>query len=224
MAEGSEGSSEPSQSRFDYWLEVVGSILLAAAVVATAYSAYESTRWNTVQANAFATAGSLRNQSVSASNTANTQLSYDATTYGQFVFEFRDEIQQDPEALSEARELANNLMRDEFLVYLDEWLGLNPLNNPDAPRTPFELDSFSNQAQVESERLVTEAEASFQEAKDANETGDSYILATVFFASVLFFTGISSKFVNPNLKSAILMLASIALVAGLVRVLTLPFH
>jgi len=223
MAEGTSGTREPEQSRFDYWLELAGSILLAAAVIATAFCAYEATRWSGVQATAFASAGSQRNQSVAALSTGNTQLSYDATTFGQFVFEFRGAL-EDPELLAEARELAGQLMRAEFLVYLDEWLASDPLNNPDAAQTPFELDSFANQSQLESERLVAEAEASFQKAKDANQTGDDYILATVFFASVLFFTGISSKFVNHNLKSAILILATVGLIVGIIRMSTLPFH
>ena len=115
-------------------------------------------------------------------------------------------------------------MRDEFLVFVDEWLALDPLNNRDASQTPFELDSFSNASLRESERLVNQAEAEFQGARDANQTGDDYILATVFFATVLFFTGVFSKFTVLNVRSFILLLALGGFGIGLWRMLTLPFH
>ncbi len=223
MADEPSSGATHSQSRAEYWLELLSSVLLAVAVVATAYSAYEATRWSGVQATSFAEAGSLRNQSVAALSTANAQTAYDATTFGQFVFQFRGQI-EDQDDLAEARDLADDLMRDEFLVYLDEWLALDPLNNPDAAQTPFELPDFSNASQVESDRLVDQAEAKFQEARDANQTGDNYILATVFFASVLFFTGISGKFLNLNLRAVILVLALGGLGFGLWRMLTLPFE
>jgi hypothetical protein len=221
MAE--EQRSSKTESGLEYWLELLSSALLAVAVVATAYSAYEATRWSGVQAIAFAEAGALRNQSLAAQSTANAQTAYDALTFGQFVFEFRDEIQETRD-FAPARELAEDVMRDEFLVYVDEWLSLDPLNNPAAPATPFDLASFSNAAELEAESLVRQAEAKFEEGRDANQTGDNYILATVFFASVLFFTGISSKFQNLNLRTAILGFAAVGLIVGLVRMLTLPFQ
>ncbi len=221
--EGAATEAPGSQTQREYWLELIASVLMAIAIVCTAYSAWQATRWGGVQATAFAESGSLRNQSVAALSTANTQISYDATTYGQFVFRFRDQIRDD-EDLAEARELADSLMRDEFLVYLDEWLALDPLNDPDAPRTPFELDDFSNERLEESQQLVDQAEVRFEEARDANQTGDDYILATVFFASVLFFTGISSKFTRLNLRTVILILAAAGLGFGMWRMVTLPFE
>jgi hypothetical protein len=178
----------PGRKTWAYRRELWSAALMAVTVALTAYSAYEATRWGGVQADEYAIAGSLRNQSNAALSTANTQTSYDAVTFGQFVFEFRGEVSSAAD-LDEARDLADALMRPEFLAYVDEWLALDPLGNPDAPRTPFELESYRNEAAEESERLVERAEEAIDEARDANQVSDDYILATVFFAGALFLVG-----------------------------------
>lgn len=107
---------------------------------------------------------------------------------------------------------------------LEAWIALAPNENPDAPSTPFDLPEYTNARQEEGERLQGAAEESFEGAKDANQNGDDYVLATVFFASVLFFAGISAKFVDPRIQGSMLTLATIALAGGITRILTLPFH
>ena len=67
------------------------------------------------------------------------------------------------------------------------------------------------------------ATAKFEEGKDANQTGDEYVLSTIFFASVLFFAGLSSKFSSNRVAVLALGFASFVLFAGIVRLSTLPF-
>ena len=205
------------------WLEILAAIIMSAAVVLSAYSAWQATRWSGVQATAFAEASSARTQSIAELGRANAEISYDAITFATFAIEFRGAL-EDPELLSEALRLADGLTREEFRAALDAWLALQPNVNPDVPRTPFELPEYTNANQEEGESLQEDAEESFEEAKDANQTGDDYILGTVFFASVLFFAGISTKFRNVRVEGIMLTLASAALIGGLLRIMTLPFH
>jgi hypothetical protein len=62
--------------------------------------------------------------------------------------------------------------------------------------------------------LDTQAEVHFATAQDADQTGDDFILGTVFFASVLFFAGIF-EFRSLNVRIAMLGGAAIMLVFGL---------
>jgi len=101
---------------------------------------------------------------------------------------------------------------------------IRPLNNPDAPRTPFDLPDYSNPSISTWVQLQAEAEASTQEAKDHNQASDNYILSTVVFAAVLFFAGISTKFDSPRLRWAALFMATIGLAAATGFCLTLPLH
>ena len=205
-------------------LEFVSSLLLAAAVVLTAYSAWQATRWGGVQSTDFAEAGSLRTEAATEITIGTAELAYDATTFSSFVFEFRDVDFDDPAVLAQVSSLADHLMRDEFRPFLEEWILAEPDDNPETPNTPFGLPNFANDNLERSLELQEEAELRFQEAQEANETADSYIFASIFFASVLFFAGISSKINRLQVRGGVLALASVGLILGVVRLATLPFE
>jgi len=50
------------------------------------------------------------------------------------------------------------------------------------------------------------------------------VLATIFFAAVLFFAGLSPKFTSDRIAMEALGFGTIMFVSGLVRLATLPFH
>jgi hypothetical protein len=218
-ASSEEGSN---QSWLEDWLEFVPSVLMALAVVLTAYSAYEATRWSGVQATDFATASSLRTQANSHTTLGTAQVAYDSSTFGEVLLSFRGEDLNDPAVREQALAYADTLMRDEFKPALNEWITRRSLNDPSTPSTPMELESYSNANLQEAEILTNQAEQSFLEAKQANQNGDSYILSTIFFASVLFFTGLRLKSIT--VRTMVLAFAVLCLVAGAIRLATLPFE
>lgn len=205
-------------------LEFVSSLLLAAAVVLTAYSAWQATRWGGVQSEGFAEAGSLRIEAATETTIATTELAYDATTFSSFVIQFRDADFDDPAVLAQVSSLADTLMRDEFRPFLEEWILAEPDDDPETPNTPFGLPNFANDNLERSLELREEAGVKFQEAKEANQTEDDYIFAGIFFAMVLFFAGISSKINNLQVRGGVLAFASVGLILGVVRLATLPFE
>ncbi len=75
-------------------LELVATLLLAAATVATAWSGYQASRWNGEQAKAFSRAGGLRVESAKADSLANTQTELDVTTFTR-SFAARDALRRD---------------------------------------------------------------------------------------------------------------------------------
>ncbi len=230
MAQTSEKTADEANAGYaiEDWLEFIPSILMAAAVILTAYSAYEATRWGGVQATGFATASTLRAKATNLITAGVTEVSYDAGTFGDLALAFRNDDFSDPSAVEAAINYADALTRDEFKPFLEEWLKLkgqariDPINSPDPPGTPFDLPSYSNANLDEAELLVAEAEDFFGDAKDANQNGDDYILATIFFASVLFFTGIRMR--NLLSRWAVILFAAIGLSLGIYQLLTLPFH
>lgn len=222
MAQESGETKEQEHSNLEDWLEFVPSILMAVAVLLTAYSAYEATRWSGVQATSFAKASSLRADATAATSVGITQLSYDAGTFGEIAIELRGADLSDPEERESALRLANALFRDEFKPYFKEWIALEPTSNPGAPGTPFDPPNFRNVKIAEAERLAEEAEAEFDAAKEANETGDNYIMATIFFAAVLFFTGLKIR--NVKVRGIVIGLATVGLAGGIIRISTLPFQ
>lgn len=84
------------------------------------------------------------------------------------------------------------------------------------------MPEYTNAKREESLALSAEAEEELAYGDEANQRGDNYVLTTVFFAAVLFFTGIVTKFKNDSIRFASLAMATIALVGAVGFMLTLP--
>lgn len=198
-------------------MEIVASILMSIAVVATAYCAWQSGRWNGMQILRYAEASSLRLESAKADGAGDTLAAYDAQTFVQIAQAYLQGSRR------EAKQLADLFIRDEFRVYVDRWLALDPARNPAVPQSPFELTGYHNDEQRKAAEFETRALRKFNQAQRANQVADDYILATVFFATVLFFAGISSKFDAAQVRTGILAMASVGLTVAFVLMLRLPF-
>jgi hypothetical protein len=55
------------------------------------------------------------------------------------------------------------------------------------------MDEYAIVQQIEADEATTTVDLRGQQARDANQTGDNYVLVTVLFASVLFVAGVSTK-------------------------------
>ena len=200
----------------DRWVEILAAIVLALATIASSWSAYQATRWGGVQADAYADAGAARAESVRASDLADADLTIDVEYFAIWL----DEAGQGGD--EEARALLERAFRPEFTAAFEPWLAMDPLSNPDAPATPFDMDEYVVSAQQQAEDLRSEAEASTAIAVEANQTGDNYVLTTVLFASVLFFAGISTKFSGRWVRITLVVLAFLAFFSGAVLLFTYP--
>lgn len=201
----------------DRWIEIISSVLLAVAVIATAWSGYQATRWGGVQATAFAQAGAARTESTRASTTAGQLVTIDATVF----IDWAAALSEDNDVLVE---FLQERMRDEFKPALDAWLATEPLDNPDAPPTPFEMPEYQLESEQLSEDLLAEADARSEEARDANQTGDDYVLTTVLFASVLFFGGVGTKFKSRLVKGVTLLFGATLFVVGAILLASYPIE
>jgi hypothetical protein len=201
---------------FARWIDLISALLLSVAVVASAFSAWQATLWGGVQATSYAEASSARLQSNRELAIGLTRLDIDVIT---FIDAAIASAQGDQEVVDLFEE---RLFRDQFKPILDEWLELDPVNNADAPATPFGIEGVIDTYFVESFALEETANEKFEEGKEANQNGDDYILATVLFASVLFFAGVTTKFKSPRVRSLSLAIATTVLVVGAVWLFSLP--
>jgi hypothetical protein len=195
-------------------VELVAAILLAIATVISAWSAYQATRWNGVQANATSTANATRTESVRASNVAAAQRQVDVAVFVAWLQAYASE--QDVLA-----DFYRGRFRDEFRPAFEAWLASAPEGTvPEG--TPFQRTEYVIAQDARSDDLLARAEASGVEARAANQTGDNFILVVVIMASVLFFAGVGVKFRRPGLRRALVTLAGLLFVVGIVLVVTLP--
>jgi hypothetical protein len=201
----------------DRWVELVAAVLLALATVMSAWSAYQATRWSGVQATAFSRAGALRSESVRASTSGGQSVNIDVETFLAWVAAVSAGDEREADFL-------RGRFRDEFKPAFETWLALDP-DGPggEIPRgTPFDLVNYQVADLVKADELERQASASFDEAREANQTGDNFVLTAVLFASVLFFAGIGTKWRSFRLRVSSLALGGIMFVSATVLVFSLP--
>ncbi len=197
------------------WVEIIATILLASATVATAWSGYQASRWNGEQAMAFSRASALRIESSKADALANAQTQVDVATFMQWV----DAVARDEVDLAD---FYFRRFREEFKPAVNAWNATQPLTNEDAPLTPFAMPEYTLAAREEAEQLEAEAEAYSAKARINVQRATNYVLGVVLFAATLFFAGMSAKLQTLRLRQVLLGFGVIVFVATLIWIATFP--
>jgi hypothetical protein len=196
-------------------LEVLATVLLAAATVATAWSGYQASRWNGEQAKAASKTNAVRIEAARAQGLAEAQTEVDVATFTQWVNAYvRGE--------TELADFYFKRFRKEFKPAVNAWIRTRPLRNPNAPLTPFMLPQYRLAAAVEVDRLDAEAERSSATVRGYIQRSTNYVLCVVLFAAALFFAGISTRFEAPRLRAVVLAIGSIIFLGTLAWMATFP--
>ena len=197
------------------WVEVVATVVLALAAVATAWSGYQASRWHGEQAIAFSRANASRVESTRASNLANTQTGIDVATFSQWV---------DAYARHEPRlaDFYRKRFRKEFQPAVAAWVATRPLSNANAPLTPFAMPSYRLEATAQAQRLQVAAETAAAEASRDVQRADDYVLGVVLFSAALFFIGISTRLRSRRRRAAVLGVGCAVLLGALGWIATFP--
>lgn len=215
-------------------LELFATLLLAVAATLTAWSSFESAKWNGVQATAFSEAGAARVESTRAATLAGQQTTVDVITFTQWLEALREDVLEDPEARAELRasgyqpdpQTVSGFLylrfRPEFRPAVQSWLAERPVENAAAAATPFQTDAYVLEAAERADELLVIAEDRAQAARNANQRSDDYVLTTVAFALVLFFAAVSTKLVRERNQLIAFGLAVVTLLAAAVVLVTFP--
>lgn len=204
-------------SRHHNWIEIASAILLALATVASAWSAYQATRWHGVQAERYSDADAARINSSEMFDKADQQIATDAATFSDYAFAY---FQGDMKLVAFYE---SNLFRPEMMAALDAWKASLPLRNPDAPKTPFEMEAYKNANREKARALEREAMKDTVAADRAIHSADRYVMLTVLFASVLFFAGISTKFTTLKIKYSMLIAGGLLFLGSVILLAFQPF-
>jgi len=196
-------------------IEVAATVLLSLAAVATAWSGYQATRWNGEQAKASGRTNAIRVEAARAQGLSEAQTQVDVATFVQWV---------DAYAL-EQTELADfyfKRFRAELRPAVDAWIATRPLQNADAPLTPFAMPEYKLAAAAEAERLDAEAELSSATVARNIQRASNYILGVVLFSVSLFFAGLGTKLGDVRLRAFTLALGCIVFLAAFIWIATSP--
>ena len=196
-------------------IELVATVLLAVATIATAWSGYQSTRWNGEQAKAGARANALRIESAKAAGLANSQTEIDVATFTQWVNAYAQNE-------TELADFYFRRFREEFRPAVDAWVATRPLKNANAPLTPFAMPQYKLEARAEADRLEAEAEVYAGQARESIQRASNYVLGVVLFASALFFAGMSTKLTSPRLRVVMLCIGCALFLGTAIWIATSP--
>ena len=196
-------------------VEVLSTVLLATAAVATAWATYQSTQWRGDQAADYSKATAARIQSAQAATRAGQETQVDIATFIQWV---------DADAAGDGKlaQFYRKRFRPEFRPAFAAWLATSPKTNPDAPPTPFAMPEYRLAQAQQAARLNTLAGVNADSAGEANQRADDYILAVVLFAISLFFAGVSTKVRSLRQQEALLAIGGLLFVGTAVWLATLP--
>ena len=180
--------------------EVLSTILLGLAAVATAWSSYQATRWNGEQAKASSQTNAIQ---------------IDVATFTQWVDAYA----------REDRELASfyfERFRTEFKPAVNAWIATRPLKNRNAPLTPFAMPNYRLAATADAKRLDVDAQASAAIVQRDIQRASNYVLGVVLFAVSLFFAGMSAKLQATRLRQITLALGWVVFLGTAIWIATSP--
>ncbi len=205
----SDNNERPAVSRREKIMEIVTVAVLASAALSTAWSGYQASLWDGNQSSYYSQAGGARTNAAQQRTAANQFRLADLSVFENYIDATLEENDQ-------VADFYFQRFRDEFRVGFDAWMALDPLNNPDAPPSPFAMPEYQLSQDAEAERLEARADELFAAGEDANTISDVYTLTTLLFAAVLFFAAIGERFEYLGAQLALLIFAGVGLVIGLV--------
>jgi hypothetical protein len=196
-------------------IEILEAILLAIVAVATAWSGYQTARWDSRQAHLYGVANRDRAAQNREATKSGQQRIYDTTTFGFW-------LQETATGQRQAAALFVRRFRPEYRVAFDAWLKTDPLHNPRAPAGPILMPQYHNAASAKADAYDRKASVAFEQGTEAREHGDHYLRNTVLLATVLFLTALAQRFKVLGVRIGLLAVAGCLLVIALYFVVTYP--
>ncbi len=196
-------------------LEVGEAILLALVAIATAWSGYQTGKWDGHQASLYTLSSKYRVEEDSANTRSGQQRLYDTNTFG-FWLNAKAQGNEADAKLFERR------FRPEYRAAFNAWLALDPFNNPKAPPGPIFMPQYRNAEAGLAAAKGHQASEVFEAGTRARERGDKYLRNTVLLATVLFLTALAQKFKVHRVRLGLLVLCGVLLVVALYFIVTYP--
>jgi len=197
------------------WQELLATVLLVVAALATSWSSYQATRWNGEQAAAAGRTTAIRLEATRAQGLAESQSQVDVATF----IAWADADQRDEQDLAD---FYVDRFREEFVVAFDAWQATDPLTDPEAPPTPFAMNEYQVAAEVEAQELDDAAEASAAEVRTNIQRASNYVLTVVLYAVVLFFAGMSTRVSSLRLRWVLTGVGCLVFLGAIAWIATFP--
>jgi hypothetical protein len=196
-------------------VEILEAVVLAIVAVATAWSGYQTARWDGRQAHLYGLSSKDRALSNKAATRSGQLQLYDSTTFSFW-------LQAKSQGNRAAQQLFEHRFRLEFRPAFSAWLRTDPFANPKAPPGPLLMPQYRNSSAASANAYDRRATAAFEDGTKARETADRYLRNTILLATVLFLTALAPKFKLEAVRIGLLGVSAVLLVVALYYVVTYP--
>lgn len=207
--------ADPPPERGRNWQELLVTVLLVVAALATSWSSYQATRWNGEQAAAAGRTNAFRIEAARAEGLARTQTQVDVATFIAWA-------DADLRGQTKVANFYVGRFREEFRPAYEAWIAQRPLTNADAPSTPFAMEEYQVAAKNQAAELDAAAEASAAEVRSNIQRSSNYVLTVVLYAIVLFFAGMSTRLSSHRLRWVTAIAGTVVLLGALAWLATFP--
>lgn len=194
----------PAESTTDP-LQIIAAILLGIAAIFTAVAAYNAALTDGDALQGYTNSTRSLNDANAFYAQANTTAASDQSLFVEYAnANFAGE--------TDRAEYLTTLMRPELLEAVIWWEATEEAVTPfdDIEGNPYVIDDLA-----EANALEEQAQAEFDAGAEADDQGDVFELAAVFFALTLFFGGIATLFTSRKVTVALLGVATVTLAIGL---------
>ena len=196
----------------DRRIELVAAIILGVAGILTAFAAYNA---------ALTDGDALKGYTASARTTADANGYFNEAfatyTSDQSLF-LEYQVLVEPGDTATALVIRARRFSPEREAATSAWIEI-PVGAPDEPPTPLQTEEYEIPAQTEAIALTEQAADEFSEAQAFDDAGDKFELAAVFLAVSLFLAGIGSLFKARKVQIAILAMAVVVMVPGVIAII-----
>lgn len=188
-------------------------MLLAFAALATAWSSYQASVWNGVQASSYTRSFVARSHAWRVSEEAARTRLLDAALFTRWL---EATIDDKPHLVS----IYESHFQPGFRVAFDAW------RRTDAAladtTTPFDRPEYRSTKSTEAEQAEAEASRALAAGQRANSVSAAYFFITVVLALALFFAGALRPLVALPLRNAVLAMALLLCAWATARLITSP--
>jgi hypothetical protein len=199
-------------SRQERVLEIVAVLLLSFSTLCIAWTGFQAAKWGVAETHHYSEADSF----LVLANRANTKAGQDGIRDELNFNRWLDASTNGNQTLADSY---RRRFRPEFVIAFNAWLAQT--NDPKAIASPLLMPQYEHPEHAKANALDKRSEAAALAADHAGETSNEYIFATVFFAAVLFFAGISMRFRWVPMRITVLILSGFVLVYGIYRLVDL---
>lgn len=189
-------------------------MLLAAAALATSWSAYQASLWSGIQSAQYTLANDSRTAALGAADSAARLRLVDFALFNNWLVAYAEHHDL-------VRRFYESQFRQEFRPAFHAWRSrLTELDSASA--SPFARPEYQVAAADEAARLQEKSTKLFESGQAANANSDAYVFDTVILALVLFFASTARQIVSSRARAFIICTSFLLFVWSVVRIVTSP--